>query len=109
MSPARDSVHNAGIGRWVSAFSGRVLAGPAINRSPHAWASTVYNAEGLIVSAPDADIGTALRAALLAVFDGFDCRPEGRRLDSRAGRHWFPGNGNAAGRTRRQQVRWSSG
>lgn len=82
MPPARDGFSAAGPRPPLRAVAGRVLTGPAINRSQHAWAPTVYNADGLIVSAPNPQARAALRDALVEVFQTFDCRPEAR--------YWLP-------------------
>ena len=63
--------------RVLSAFTGRILTGPAINRSPNARAATVYNGEGLIVSVPDVEAAAALRDALWDVLADFSCEPNG--------------------------------
>jgi hypothetical protein len=78
MPPARDGFSTAGPRPPLSTVTGRVLTGPAINRSQHAWASTVYNADGLIVSAPNPQARAALRNALVEIFQSFHCRPEAR-------------------------------
>ncbi len=63
--------------RALSALTGRILAAPAINRSPNAWAPTVYNGGGLIVSVPNVETVAGLRDALWDVLDDFNCRSEG--------------------------------
>ncbi len=63
--------------RALSALTGRILAAPAINRSPNAWAPSVYNGGGLIVSVPNVETVAGLRDALWDVLDDFNCRSEG--------------------------------
>ena len=63
--------------RALSALTGRILAAPAINRSPNAWAPSVYNGGGLIVSMPNVETVAGLRDALWDVLDDFNCRSEG--------------------------------
>lgn len=73
MPTASNDFSTAGDG----ALSGRILTGPAINRSANAWAPTVYNAEGLIVSAPDHASAAVLGETIRSILQDFDCLPEG--------------------------------
>lgn len=61
----------------LDVFGGRVLGGPAINRSGFAFAATAYNAEGLIVSITDPRAARTVGTAVREVLAGHDCSPDG--------------------------------
>lgn len=64
-------------GKAISAFTGRLLAEPAIRSSPHARVTTAYNAEGLIVAAPDPTAAAAMGATLREVLAEYSCELDG--------------------------------